>query len=67
MKDLISALQIFLKYGNPDYPTDCRDETLSVMINPNIVTYEDKNILEELGFLIDDENECFISFKYGSI
>lgn len=30
MEDLIKALQIFMKYGNPHNPFDCSHDTLSV-------------------------------------
>lgn len=67
MEDLIKALQIFLKYGNPDYPTHCEHDTLLVSINPEIVSEEDKVQLDFLGFFPSEEyDECFISFKYGS-
>ena len=29
MEDLIKALQILLKYGNPKYPTHCEHDELS--------------------------------------
>lgn len=68
MKDLIHALNIFLKYGNPEYPTWCGDEILVVNIHPELVSKEDIEILDVLGFFIDeDENDCFKSFKFGSI
>jgi len=66
MEDLIKALQIFLKYGNPDYPTNCSHDCLWVDIDHEKVSKEDIKKLEELGFSIDDENDGFYSFKYGS-
>lgn len=66
MEDLIKALQIFLKYGNPAYPTGCEHDELRVYINPNEVSEEDKLSLEELGFSVDEDIGCFLSFKYGS-
>ena len=30
MEDLIKALQILLKYGNPSYPTHCEHDELRV-------------------------------------
>ena len=30
MEKLIEALQIFLKYGNPDYPTHCEHDELTI-------------------------------------
>ena len=67
MEDLIKALQIFLKYGNPDFPTNCTHDYLYVDIDPEKVTEEDKKVLNELGFFVDSEcGEVFGSYKYGS-
>ena len=69
MEKLIEALQIFLKYGNPSYPTHCEHDTLYICgIEPSDVSNEDKVKLDELGFFVDDESgeESFISFRYGS-
>lgn len=66
MKDLIEALQIFLKYGNPDYPTACDHDQLYVMIDPADVSDEDKEKLEKLGFYASPEDSNFYSFKFGS-
>lgn len=67
MEDLIKALQIFLKYGNKNYPTSCGHYILYVDVDPSVVSDEDKKVLDELGFFVDDENDCFASFKYGSM
>jgi hypothetical protein len=74
MSDLIEALQILLKYGNPPNPTDCCHDQLTICgIDPSAVSKEDKDRLDELGFLIDwavDEGGervgSFISFRFGS-
>jgi hypothetical protein len=66
MEDLIKALNIFLKYGNPPYPTHCEHDTLLVMIDPKLVSEEDKKELEELGFNTYEGNDYFSSFKFGS-
>jgi len=34
MDDLIKALQILRKYGNPGNPTHCEHDTLLVLIDP---------------------------------
>lgn len=65
MENLIKALQILLKYGNPCYPTNCSHDELMVCISPELVSEEDLKILEELSF-IPNEYEGFSSFKYGS-
>lgn len=79
MKDLIAALQILIKYGNPEYPCVCsHDELRIVGIEPETITTEDKALLHELGFYVGIEGEyCedleeehegskIYSFKYGS-
>lgn len=68
MRKLIEALQIFLKYGDPDYPTCCEHDTLFVLIDPNVVSEEDKKQLEELGFVPGEECGvgCFHSYRFGS-
>lgn len=69
MENLIKALQIFLKYGNPSYPTHCEHDVMYICgINPNDVSEQDKNELDELGFFVGDEfgEEQFMSFRFGS-
>jgi hypothetical protein len=69
MSDLIEALQILLKYGNPRNPTHCEHDILTIgEINPSDVSEEDKEKLDELGFFISNEDgdECFCSFRFGS-
>ncbi len=54
MQDLITALQILLKYGNPAYPTQCEHDVLYVCgINPAEVSDADKEALATLGFSAD--------------
>jgi len=65
MEDLIKALQIFLKYGNPKYPMACEHDALYVAIDANLVSDEDKKTLDELGFH-PGEYDMFESFRYGS-
>lgn len=73
MEQLVEALRIFLKYGNPDYPTHCEHDILYIVgIDPKVVSEEDKNRLKELGFTTGSEEgsetdyKQFYSFKYGS-
>lgn len=65
MEDLIKALQIFLKYGNPDYPTSCNHDELWVDIDPKKVSEEDLEMLKSLGFFPDESR--FYSFRFGSL
>ena len=73
MSDLIEALQILLKYGNPEYPTQCGHDELT--INPEIyygdVSPENRKKLEEVGFFIgyldgEESESAFQSFRFGS-
>ena len=65
MNNLIQALQIFIKYGNPDYPTHCEHDELTIRgIDPVKVSDEDKVKLEGLGFFVSYGH--FKSYRYGS-
>jgi hypothetical protein len=67
MKELIEALNIFLKYA-PDekYPTHCEhDELFIVCVEYDNVSPEDRAKLEELGF-VKNEHGQFSSFRFGS-
>lgn len=66
ISNLIAALQIFLKYGNINYPTHCEHDILRVHVAPEKVSMEDKKELSKLGFDERPEDECFTSFRYGS-
>lgn len=67
MEDLIKALQIFLKYGNPNNPTHCEHDIMYISeIEPDFVSPEDIKELDELGFFIEEEFGGFASYKFGS-
>ena len=67
MSKLIEALNIFLKYGDPPYPTNCSHDELTICgISPADVSDEDKLRLDELGFFVDEHEDCFRSYRYGS-
>lgn len=69
MEQLIKALQILLKYGNPQYPTHCEHDVLTICgIDPADVSDDDKKELDDLGFFVSTEygEECFQSFRFGS-
>jgi len=66
MDDLIEALIILRKYGNPAYPTHCEGEVLFVDVLPREVIEEDMNRLNNLGFSPNSEGTGFESFKFGS-
>lgn len=67
MDDLIKALTILRKYGNPNYPTHCEHDVLTVGIDPADVSEEDLAELDELGFHPSDEYpDCFESYRFGS-
>lgn len=64
MDNLIKALEIFRKYGNPTCPTHCEHDELWVMIEHENVTFEDLMALEKLGFT--PHEEYFTSGWFGS-
>ena len=49
LSKLIEALQIFLKYGDPSYPTHCEHDVLYVCVEPGKVSKEDLERLKKLG------------------
>lgn len=65
MDDLIKALTILRKYGNPDWPTHCEHDVLLVLIDPADVSEEDLAELETLGFRAGNGEGCFVSYKFG--
>jgi hypothetical protein len=64
LSNLIKALQIFLKYGDKQWPTHCEHDVLTVTVDPAVVSEEDKKELKKLGF--KPEGETFYSYLYGS-
>lgn len=67
MDDLIKALTIFRKYGNPEWPTHCEHDVLYICgIAYDDVSDEDKVVLKGLGFIKNNEDAGFMSFKFGS-
>lgn len=66
MDDLIQALQIFRKYGNPQRPTHCEHDVMYIPISPADVSEEDLATLANLGFFPTGDGETFQSFKFGS-
>jgi hypothetical protein len=66
MDDLIKALTILRKYGNPSWPTHCEHDVMYVNIRYSEVSDEDRGILNGLGFHEDDDNDGFMSYKFGS-
>lgn len=67
MSDLIRALQIFLKYGDPKRPTHCEHDVLCVFIDPAAVSPDDLAELATLGFRPSNEGDAeFYSYRYGS-
>lgn len=67
MDDLIKALTILRKYGNPKHPTHCEHDVLYVFIDYDSVSDEDKDTLDDLGFIENSEGgEGFMSYRFGS-
>lgn len=65
MDELIEALQIFRKYGNKQRPTHCEHDVLCV-VGIDVVSDEDANKLNLLGFHWSAEYDSWVSFRFGS-
>lgn len=68
MGDLIAALTIFAKYQEPTrWPTICSHDKLAIVgVGLAEVSDQDAARLEELGFVWDEEDEVWASFRFGS-
>lgn len=66
MEDLIKALDILASYENPKRPFQCEHDILYVIISPSIVSAPDRESLAALGFFVDENADCFYSYRYGS-
>lgn len=74
MKDLIEALQIFLKYSDSDpyAPTHCEHDILYIYpgnVHADNMDPADVKRLDELGFTPDHEYSdegAWSSYRYGS-
>lgn len=64
---LLEALTI-LATGqcNATSPLHCEHDTLTVMADPKAFTDAQVDQLDGLGFSVDQDDETFYSFKYGS-
>lgn len=69
MKDLIEALNIFLKYQDEHWPTRCEHDVLCVVgITEEEVSEDDKRRLNELGFFFLEDaagEPGWGSFRFG--
>lgn len=68
MNDLISALIILMKYcGDDKYPTHCEHDVLYFPnVKYNSVSLQDKEDLEKLGLIEDEDSGGFKSYRFGS-
>ena len=67
MEDLIKSLKIFQKYANRTYPTACEHDVLYIVgIEPDLVSQADTDELEKLGFIVNENDDGFMSYKFGS-
>lgn len=67
MEDLIKALQIFAKYANLRWPTNCQHDVLAIMgVTKDQMSAEGIQAVTELNFTWDEIDEVWISFRFGS-
>lgn len=65
MDDLIKALQIFRKYSDTRHPTHCEHDIMHINVEVDLVSSEDVEELDKLGFS-PDEFGTFKSYRFGS-
>lgn len=67
MDELIEALQIFRKYKNERWPTNCQHDVFYIMaVTKDEIPEVEQRRLKELGFLWNDTEEVWQSFRFGS-
>lgn len=67
MKNLIEALNIFLKYGDESNPTHCEHDVLWIVgYTEEQISEEDTARLKELGFFFSSSDQGWQSYRYGS-
>ena len=67
MEDLIKALQIFIKYKNERFPTNCTHDSFTVCgITEEEISDEDKIELTKLSFCYDYDYGGWVSFRFGA-
>lgn len=66
MQDLIEALQIFAKYTDTEYPTDCHKNELMICNIERPISTEDVKRLKELSFTYYDEGGGWISARFSN-
>jgi hypothetical protein len=66
MKNFIKALNILLKYENPDCPFHCEHDILYICVSPTRVSLEDIKKLDDMKIHADYEEDHFFSYHYGS-
>lgn len=69
MDDLIESLQIFIKYvGDVPFPIHCEHDVMMMVAanDKKLISPEDSERLEELGWSWSNEYDCWISHKFGS-
>lgn len=67
MDDLIEALTIFRKYGNPSHPVFCGHDQIFINVptRPSEMTPEDAERLKMLSFTHDGDMGWY-SYRFGS-
>jgi hypothetical protein len=67
LSELIEGLQIFLKYGDAEWPTHCEHDELWICnVDAEVITQEDRDRLNELGFEYDEDDGSYKSYAFGS-
>lgn len=62
LKELSTAFEIFAEYNDDPFPLYASREKLTVTVNSEKVSEDDKKTLKDLGFYIDEEHSRFYYF-----
>ena len=60
--EFAEAFTIFARYDDKAYSVQPAHDEIFAGPNPDVVSAEDRARLEELGWMVDEESECFHIF-----
>lgn len=60
------GLGILAQHPGGPFPLHCEHDTLYALCSPDRFTADELDKLKDLGFFIDEDEDCFKSYRFGS-
>lgn len=64
--ELLTAIAKLSWHKTGESPFHCEHDVLYVMSDPSKYSEEELAIFDYLGFFPSEENDCFMSYRFGS-